>query len=206
MADLSKVKRPNRLAVLKKVQEQPMPPARVPLNNPIASEAKTAEPELEAPAQPQEKPEATKPVPPPEPKPEKVEKVDLAADDARPSPANVSRYRFSLQFDDPALKAEAEAVAKAYGVPLAHIIKAIASEVQIIEDDFRQASVAARGALRPGGSVRVELSMDKKGAEAWLKLHDPLGVQSASIVLRPVAIRAFERAAPRKLAALKKEK
>lgn len=203
MADLSKVKRPNRLAVLKKVQEQPMPPARVPLNSSIASEVSKPEPELEASAQPQEKPEATKPVPPPEPKPEKVE---LAADDARPSPANVSRYRFSLQFDDPALKAEAEAVAKAYGVPLAHIIKAIASDVQIIEDDFRQASVAARGALRPGGSVRVELSMDKKGAEAWLKLHDPLGVQSASIVLRPVAIRAFERAAPRKLAALKKEK
>ena len=203
MADLSKVKRPNRLAVLKKVQEQPMPPARVPLNNPIASEAKTDEPALEAPAQPQEKPEATKPVLPPEPKPEKVEP---AADDARPSPANVSRYRFSLQFDDPALKAEAEAVAKAYGVPLAHIIKAIASEVQIVADDFQQAPGAARGALRPGGSVRVELSMDKKGAETWLKLHDPLGVQSASIVLRPVAIRAFERAAPRKLAALKKEK
>ena len=203
MADLSKVKRSNRVAILKKVQEQPMPPARVPLNDQSATEVNNPKPVIETPLQQQEIPEGVKSVATPKLKPERNAQ---AADDVVHAPVEVSRYRFALQFDDPALKAAAEAVAKSYGVPLTHIIKAISADTQIIPDDFRHASVAPPGSLRKGGSVRVELSMDKTGAEAWLKQYDPLGVQSASTVLRPVAIRAFERAAPRKLAALKKEK
>lgn len=206
MADLSKVKRPNRLAVLKRVQEQPMPPARVPLNDPVPKDAIAGEakpepvkpPEIAAPELAQDAP-----APKAEPAPAKAPTPSIKEATA---PSQTRRYRFSLQFDDPALKTEAEGIAATYGVPLAHIIKAIASEAKITADDFRQASVSTRGPLRPGGSVRVEMAMDAAEAESWLKKHDPLKIQPASIVLRPVAIRAFERIAPRKLALLKKEK
>lgn len=205
MADLSKVKRPNRLAVLKRVQEQPMPPARVPLHDPLPKDAIASE--REAPPEPVKSPEVAPPELAPETKAEPTQsKAPRPSTKEATAPAQTRRYRFSLQFDDPALKTEAEGIAATYGVPLTHIIKAVASEAKITADDFRQASVSTRGPLRPGGSVRVEMAMDAAEAESWLKKHDPLKIQPASIVLRPVAIRAFERIAPRKLALLKKEK
>lgn len=222
MAELSKVKRPNRVALLKKVQEQPMPPARVPLHEGAQEHETTLpapEPEPAPAPEPAPEPAAPEPEPAASANLEKVNDPETirppaaapkTPQQAPPAPAPekamTRRHRFSLRFDNPALLKEATAVAESYGVPLAHIIKAIAQETKIAADDFKQAPPPSAVALRPGGGVRVELSMDSADADGWLTRHDPLRIQPASIVLRPVAVRAFERTAPQKLAALKKEK
>ena len=198
MAELTKVKRPNRIALLRKVQEQPMPPARLPL------EADPTDPALTAGAAAQDAAQGTV-----------DDEQAVPAGDAQDQPPGVAlsgegdaalhRYRFSLQFADPALRSAADRVAARYAIPLSHVIRAIAAETSITADDFRTAATAPLGNQRLGGAERIDLVLDADAAAAWLARHDPLQVYPPSTVLRPIAIAAFERAARKKLPELLKD-
>lgn len=71
--------------------------------------------------------------------------------------AATSRYRFSLRFDNPALRQEAQQIAVQYGMPLAHIIRAVGAAVRAKAKDFREPAVAAwrLGSCRPDAGHRT---------------------------------------------------
>jgi hypothetical protein len=198
MAELTKVKRPNRVELLRKVQEQPMPPARLPL------EANPLEPALSAGETAQDAAQGAV-----------GEQKSVPAVDEQGGPTGaatpgigemtMSRYRFSLHFVDPVLRSAADRVAARYAIPLSHVIRAIAAETVVAADDFRTAETAPPGNQRLGGAERIDLALDAGAAAAWLARHDPLQVYPPSTVLRPVAIAAFERAARKKLPELLKD-
>lgn len=231
MAELSKVRRPSRAAVLKRVQEQPMPPARLPLQpqpehadlpkfdigNQLSGAGEGREDpgaQSETVVRSQIEPNLMAEVSAASPSSSDADLTVRGVGEVQGQPvaepkravASTVRLRFSLQFEDPRLREDAEEIAKTYGVPLTHIIAAVARKTKVSADDYRLADYDTGSTLRPGGTVRTEMVLDGAEVEKWIAKHDPLHVLPPSVVLRPVAVRAFERTAPSALAELKKLK
>lgn len=222
MADLKnfKLSSKERLA---KAETVPLPPPTIGVTG--AFRAKSATP---APASTLVGPE-TSPPPAPEPAmkagqgpqpPAKIEKEELLPNPVAPdkpdagaaAPAetrgNVPEpaagtllmFRPLLQFSKSMLP-RAEAIAQKLRVGVEMLVRKVANETTVEAVDFGGSDPAPRGGVVYRGRVRIP----KDRAEGHLAEVDPLGLQEQGTALRPVCLRAFDRAADKILTDLERK-
>lgn len=99
-------------------------------------------------------------------------------------------FRPMLQFSKPMLP-RAEAVAEKLRVGVEMLVRKVASETTVEAADFAGDDPAPRA----GSIYRGRVRCPKAAAERHLANVDPLGLQDHGLVLRPICLRAFDRAA-----------
>lgn len=149
---------------------------------PVSPEAENKEPAPKS--APPEKPVLTD-----APDKNKVEGTGKQSEAVSP-PAAMLMFRPILQFAKPMLS-RAEAIANKLGVGVEMLVRKVASETTVEAKDFEGGDPAPRA----GASYRGRIRFPKTPAERHLAKVDPLGLQDQGLVLRPVSLRAFDRAA-----------
>lgn len=233
MADLNSIKNKNAER-LKRAQRVPLPDPRVGYK-PVTKSA-TVTTEIETPTAPEaeapitSEPEAPKAI---ETKadtaePEAVKKpkehrpqADAAPDQAGPAKEAPKRdqppkqkpaaevkqegntaVRVGFQFSETDYP-RVQAIAQKLGVKPEAILLKVLQAATVGPSDFTENSKTKR----VGPTNRRLTTMPKAEAEAWLKANDPLGVAiNSGVVLRPVALNAFDRTVPQVLNQLEGKK
>lgn len=110
-------------------------------------------------------------------------------------------FRPLLQFSLSMLP-KAEAVARELNVSVEMLAHKVALETVVVNTDFSSVEADPRARRKP---YRGAIHVPKMQAERFLSEVDPLGLRERGRVLRPVYLRAFDRAARIVLADLERE-
>ena len=183
---------------------QPLPERVEPDTEAVA----TPEPDRSAQTEPPSGVEAEKPpIAPPEP----VPSASTPVGDVTPRNAPTIRKavgqggtstRFTLTLQNPALAAEVESLARAHGFDVDQLLRRIALNTLIEDQDFEAAKAEPSKRRYEQGGIRQTLQYDPQKAAAWCRVVDPLSLATEAVTMRPVALKAFERAARSHIAAV----
>ena len=114
--------------------------------------------------------------------------------------------RFTLTLQDPALAAEVSELANSLGLHIDHLLRNFASHTVIEDQDYAAAKAEPAKRRYEQGGYRQTLQYDPDMAAAWCKMMNPLGDITEAVTMRPVALKAFERAARSQIAVVKNQK
>ena len=114
--------------------------------------------------------------------------------------------RFTLTLQDPALAAEVSELAKSLGLHIDHLLRNFAAHTVIEDQDYAAAKAEPAKRRYEQGGYRQTLQYDPDKAAAWCKMMNPLGDITEAVTMRPVALKAFERAARSQIAVVKNQK
>ncbi|MCY1741016.1 hypothetical protein [Ensifer sp. SL37] len=101
------------------------------------------------------------------------------------------KVRCSFQFIA-AMYPQVSAIAARLSVPVKDVIKRVVADMTISAEDL---SHDATGEPRAGETVRSIVRVDEATAQPWMDALDRLRVSRPANVLRPMLLRAFDRAA-----------